>query len=72
MMLLPFLLFWILIFLGRDELGLKGGVVTVVIWLALLLACALTGLSSYIFVAIQALIDIILLITIFGGDIRIR
>ncbi len=72
MMLLPFLVFWVLIFLGRDELGLKGAVISIAIWLTLVLACALTGISSYIFVAIQALIDVVLLITIFGGDIRIR
>ena len=71
-MLLPFLLFWVLIVVGRDELGLRGAAATIAIWLALLLACALTGISPYYFVSIQALIDIVLLITIFGGDIRIR
>jgi len=71
-MIVPFLLFWILIFIGRDELGLKGAAISIAIWLALLLGCSLTGLSPYIFVAMQALIDIVLLIIIFGKDIRIR
>ena len=71
-MIIPFLLFWLLIFFGREELGLKGAAVTIAIWLALLLGFALTGISPYYFVSIQVLIDIVLLIIIVGGDIRIR
>jgi len=71
-MLGPFLIFWIVIFIGREELGFKGVAIAIGIWLALLLAFALTGISPYYFTAIQALIDIALLLIIFGGDIRIR
>jgi hypothetical protein len=71
-MLIPFVLFWVLIFLGRDELGLKGVLIAVGVWAALLVGFALFRASPYLFVAAQALLDVILLLVIFGGDIRIR
>jgi len=70
-MIIPFILFWVLIYLGRDELGFKGVIVNISIWLGLLLACMFSGLSSYIFIAVQSLLDIVLLLIIFGGDINI-
>ena len=71
-MLIPFVLFWVLVFLGRDELGIKGGLIAVSIWAALLLGFAVFRVSPYLFVAAQALLDAVLVIAIFGGDIRIR
>ena len=75
-MLVPFVLFWVLLFFGRDELGLKGILVAVSIWAALLvgtaLLAALAGISPYLFVAAQALLDVVLILMIFGGDLRIR
>ena len=71
-MIIPLLLFWILIFLGREELGFKGIVISIVIWLGLLLGTCLTaGMTPYFFIAGNALLDIVLLIIIFGGDIDI-
>ena len=68
----PFIAFWVLIFIGRSELGFKGIVFFVTLWLCLLLGCRMLHLPSYWFTAVQALIDVVLIIVIFGGDIRIR
>jgi hypothetical protein len=71
-MLIPFVLFWVLVVLGRDELGLKGGLIAAGIWFALLLGFAAFQGSPYLFVAAQAILDVILILVIFGGDVRIR
>ena len=69
---LPFLLFWGLLFFGRGELGLKWVVVCIGIWAGLWLGCAYLGCPSYIFVAGQVVLDIVLLIVVTGGNVRIR
>jgi hypothetical protein len=71
-MLIPFVLFWLLIFLGREDLGLKGGLIAVAIWAALLIGFFALGISPYFFVVAQVILDVILLLIIFGGDIKIR
>jgi hypothetical protein len=71
-MIIPFVLFWILIFLGREELGFKGILISIAIWAILLLgAILIAGVSPYFFIAANALLDVVLLIIIFGGDIDI-
>jgi len=71
-MIVPLVLFWILLCLGREELGFKGIVISVVIWLGLLIGSIFTmGGFLYFFTAANALLDIGLLIVIFGGDIDI-
>jgi hypothetical protein len=72
MMLIPFAAFWLLVFMGRRELGFKGVAFCIALWIAFLLGFMRLDLPSYWFVAAQALIDAILIIVIFGGDIRIR
>ena len=72
MMLIPFIAFWVLVFMGRSELGLKGFLFFVILWIGLLLGFATLNLPPYWFVAAQALLDAILIIVIFGGDIQIR
>ena len=72
MMFLPFVVFWVLMFVGRSELGFKGITFCIVIWVGLFLGFTKLSLPSYYFVAAQALIDAILILVIFGGDIRIR
>jgi hypothetical protein len=73
-MLIPFVLFWVLIFFGRDELGLRGILIATAIWAVLLIAFFLFALriSPYFFVVPIALMDIVLILVIFGGDIKIR
>ena len=72
MLALPFWVFWLLVFLARGELGLKGIALAVVVWVALLAGSLNTDMPAYVFVAAQALLDIFLILVIFGGDIRIR
>jgi len=72
MMVIPFAFFWVLIFIGRSELGFKGVAFFIALWLCLLIGCMILHLPSYCFVAAQALMDVVLIIIIFGGDIRIR
>ena len=72
MMVLPFAAFWVLIFVGRGELGFKGVMFCIALWIGLLFGFMKLEFPSYWFVAAQALIDAILIIVIFGGDIRIR
>jgi len=71
-MLIPFLVFWVLIFLGYEDLGMKGVGIAVLVWSVLLVACVGSGLSPYYFVAIQSAIDIVLVLIVFGGDITLR
>ena len=68
----PFLIFWILIFLGRRDLGWRGAAVCIGIWLAPLIAFMYAGISPYVFVAVQSLFDCILILVVFKGDINIR
>ena len=72
MLFFPLAAFWALIFIGRSELGFKGVVFCILLWLGLLVGCTMLSLPSYWFTVAQALIDIVLIIIIFGGDIRIR
>ena len=72
MLWLPFLIFWLLMFFCRKELGWRWVLIAVAIWVGLLLGCMHSGASPYIFVACQALLDCILILVIFKGDIPIR
>lgn len=71
-MAIPFVLFWVLVILARDELGTKGVLIAIGLWLILLIGFMTAGLSPYLFVTAQALLDIGLILVAFGGDIRIR
>ena len=72
MMALPFILFVLLIFIARSELGTKWTLITIAIWASLYVGSICLAVSPYIFVVAQSLLDIILILVIFGGDIRIR
>ena len=72
MMIAPFFLFWILIAVCFRDLGRRSACVFILLWFALFVGFQYLGISPYWFVAAQALIDIILILRIFGGDIRIR
>ena len=72
MFILVVVLFWALIFYGREELGLKGILISVGIWASLLLGSLCLQAPGYYFISAMAMFDIILILIIFGGDIRIR
>ncbi len=69
---LPLVVFIVLLFIGREDVGWKDILGCLLGSVALLFACFLLGFSLYVFIAIQALFDVILLLVIFGGDITIR
>ena len=71
-MLIPFLAFWVLLFLGREELQFKGIAIAIATWLLLLAGVVASGISPYWFVSAQAVVDIVLVLMVFGGDIKIR
>ena len=66
----PCIIFWVLMYLGREELGVKGIVISVLIWLGLLVGSSLVGIP-YLFVSAEALLDVILLFIIFGENMNI-
>ena len=63
--------FWILLFLGREELGLKWIAVAIVGWLALPYVFSLLGIASTLLVTAQALIDVVLVLIVFKGDVKL-
>jgi hypothetical protein len=65
----PFFLFWVLMYLGREELGLKGIVISILIGLGLVACYSSLGLP-HIFVLVQALLDIVLAFIIFGENMN--
>ena len=69
---LPFLIFWIILILARRQLGWRRSGIAVAVWLVLLIACSFTSVPQYLFVACQAILDVVLILAVFGGDIRIN
>ncbi len=67
-----FLLFWVLLFVARQELQIKGIAICIAIWLGLLIGFIVSRTSPAIFAAAQSLLDIGLILYVFGGDIQIR
>ena len=72
MMLVPFLVFWVTLFLARQELGIKAIIIAIAVWAALFAGFRFSGISPLYFVAAQSVVDIVLIVMIFGGDIPIR
>ncbi len=69
---MEFVIFWLLVFFARSELGIKGVVLAVAVWCALVAGSFTTDISPNVFIAGHVLLDIVLVLTIFGRDIRIR
>jgi len=72
MFLVPVLAFFALIIYGLavEELSAKTSLVLVGIWAAFRLGFSAMGIPSYAAIAVDALLDIFLVLRIFGGDIR--
>lgn len=71
-MIIPFILFWVLIVLGYGEIGMRWTLVLILLWFLLLAGFMALGVSPYIWVALQSLVDIILILAVFKGDLHIR
>ena len=72
MLSLPFIVFWLLLYLNRKELGIKWFGILIGIWIGLLAGLVFLEISPYIFIIAESLIDIILILVLLRGDIRIR
>ena len=68
---LTHLVFWGLLLRGRDELGPKWMWALVAVWLVGWRACTLLPGGPSLFMSLVALIDIVLVLVVLGGDIRI-
>ena len=68
---MTFIVFWVLLFLARDDLGIQGIAVAAVVWLVLIVGFVTAGISPLYFVAVQSLIGIVLILKVFGEDITI-
>ncbi|MHC4475376.1 MAG: hypothetical protein ACYTEL_07015 [Planctomycetota bacterium] len=69
LLLLPAIIFLVLIFMGREELGIKWVLILIAIVAALAIGVAKFGLPQYPFIGVLALVDIILVIVIFKGAV---
>ena len=65
---IPFFAFCILLFLGREDFGLKGIAVAIVGWLALPYVFDLLGIAPSLLVSAQALVDVALVLIVFKGN----
>ena len=71
-MAVPIIVFIILMFTCSEELGFKGVIISLAIWLGLMSGMYITtGKWPYFFIAGNALLDIVLILIIFGRDIDI-
>jgi hypothetical protein len=61
--------FWALMCFAFSELGLKWSMVFVVVWFGFLLASYILSENYYILATASAVLDIILVLVVFGGDI---
>jgi hypothetical protein len=64
--------FWILLWFGRNDLDLLWRMGLMLTWAIMLIGAAFIPGGNYIFMAIISIIDIGLILKIFGGDIVIR
>jgi hypothetical protein len=63
------ILFVVLLFFGRDELGLTGIVVSLLVFFGTFGLCMWLDISQGYFMAFAAVFDIALVLKIFGGDL---
>lgn len=68
---IPFFAFWILLFLGREKLGLRGIAIAIGVWVVVRLIFAVMPIPPSLFVTALAVMDIVLVLIVFGGDVRI-
>ena len=63
--------FWVLLWRGYGQIGPRWTLILAVAWLAGLGLSYLFPGGSYLFIALSALLDIVLVLVVYGGDIRI-
>ena len=70
-LLTPVVAFFLLIYVGRADLGLKGILISFTICSLLLLGALTTGIALPYFISALAVVDIFLVFITFGGDFTI-
>ena len=68
---IPFFAFWVLLILGRKQLGVKGIAIFVAVWVAAYVVFIQLGFQPALYVTAQAIIDIVLVLVVFKGDMQI-
>jgi hypothetical protein len=69
---IPLIALWVLLFLGRDKLGLKGIAIAITAWAVIWIGCSATGLAPSLYNSAVALLDVVLVLVVYRGDVRIR
>ena len=64
--------FIVVLILGWEELGPRGGVVFLVLWLAPLFGRDHVPYGPELFTPYLAILDIVLVLIVFKGDVRLR
>lgn len=64
-------IFWVLLYAARDEMSTKWTVSLAAFWLVGYWASLQFPSGPYLFMSAIALIDVALVLVVFGGDIRI-
>jgi len=74
MMFLPFVVFWVLLVAGLylQELNLKSAAVFVGVWLIGVTVLSVLHAAPALGVVLYVLLDLILILKIFGGNIGLR
>jgi hypothetical protein len=64
--------FWVLLWFGRDDLNSRWRLGLILAWFIMLIGSAFIPGGGYFFLAAISIIDIGLILAIFGADIEIR
>jgi uncharacterized protein (DUF849 family) len=70
-MALPFGIFWVMLYLTRHELGWKWGIICALLAAGFLAMSLLLPTLWVVGVIGQVVLDVVLILVLFGGDIRI-
>lgn len=68
--LIAIITFWVLVYFAKDELGFKWSAFFVLLWCGILAIFLWQGFNPFIFIVISIVLDIILTLAVFGGDIK--
>ena len=69
--LIAHLVFWVLLAVGPNELGVKGCVVFAALWLAGLFGLPYAPYGAALFAPYVAMLDVTLVLLVFKGDVRL-
>jgi hypothetical protein len=69
---LAHVLFWIFLLIGASDIGLRGCIVYVALWLLGYVGSSWLPSGGSVFVSYVAILDIALVLHVFQGDVRLR